>query len=67
MVLVLIICMAVSFGIQSWIEGGVIAGVIGINVCVPVLDDTFRSGPSPSPAIGDGRSASAGVAKVERN
>lgn len=32
MILVLIICLAVSFGIQSWIEGGVIAAVIAINV-----------------------------------
>lgn len=32
MVLVLIICLAVSLGIQSWIEGGVIAAVIVINV-----------------------------------
>jgi hypothetical protein len=34
MVLVLVACMAVSFGIKSWIEGGVIAAVIGINVGV---------------------------------
>lgn len=27
-VLVLVACFAVSFGIQSWIEGGVIAAVI---------------------------------------
>lgn len=26
--------MAVSFGIQSWIEGGVIAGIIGLNIVV---------------------------------
>ena len=32
MVLVLILSMAVSFGIKSYIEGGVIAGVIAINI-----------------------------------
>jgi len=37
MVLVLVACMAVSFGIQSWIEGGVIAAVIFINVFVGFL------------------------------
>lgn len=34
MVIVLIVCMAISFGIQDWIAGGVIAGVVGINVVV---------------------------------
>lgn len=34
MVLVLVICCGVSLGIQSWIEGGVIAAVIAINVGV---------------------------------
>lgn len=34
MVLVLIIGMAVSFGIKSWIEGGVVAFVIAINIVV---------------------------------
>ncbi|KAL5001381.1 hypothetical protein BDV10DRAFT_199253 [Aspergillus recurvatus] len=34
MMLVLILAMAVSFGIQSWIEGGVIAGIIGLNIVV---------------------------------
>lgn len=31
--------MAVSFGIQSWIEGGVIAAVIGLNIVVGVYQD----------------------------
>ena len=31
---VLILAMAVSFGIQSWIEGGVIAAVIVLNIVV---------------------------------
>ncbi|BCS21071.1 cation-translocating P-type ATPase [Aspergillus puulaauensis] len=34
MMLVLILAMAVSFGIQSWIEGGVIAAVIVLNIVV---------------------------------
>ena len=34
MTLVLILAMAVSFGIQSWIEGSVIAAVILLNICV---------------------------------
>ncbi|GAA6016833.1 hypothetical protein JCM10207_003267 [Rhodosporidiobolus poonsookiae] len=56
MVLVLIACMAVSFGIQSWIEGGVIAGVIAINVVVGFFQeyssaktmDSLRSLASPN-------------------
>ncbi|PWY80901.1 potassium/sodium eff [Aspergillus sclerotioniger CBS 115572] len=39
MMLVLIIAMAVSFGIQSWIEGGVISAVIGLNIVVGVYQD----------------------------
>ncbi|PKY06759.1 sodium transport ATPase 5 [Aspergillus campestris IBT 28561] len=39
MMLVLIIAMAVSFGIQSWIEGGVIAAVIALNIIVGVYQD----------------------------
>ncbi|KAJ5111406.1 ATPase P-type K/Mg/Cd/Cu/Zn/Na/Ca/Na/H-transporter [Penicillium argentinense] len=34
MMLVLILAMAVSFGIQSWIEGGVICAVIILNIVV---------------------------------
>lgn len=48
--------MAVSFGIQSWIEGGVIAGVIFINITVGFMQeynaektmDSLRSLSSPS-------------------
>ncbi|KAJ5139389.1 uncharacterized protein N7515_004237 [Penicillium bovifimosum] len=39
MMLVLIIAMAVSFGIKSWIEGGFIAAVIGLNIVVGVYQD----------------------------
>lgn len=34
MMLVLLIAMAVSFAIRSWIEGGVVAAVIGLNIVV---------------------------------
>lgn len=34
MVLVMIVAFAVSLAIRSWIEGGVIAGVIVLNVVV---------------------------------
>ncbi|KAL3473564.1 hypothetical protein BJX99DRAFT_233416 [Aspergillus californicus] len=39
MMLVLILAMAVSFGIQSWIEGGVIAAVIGLNIVVGFIQE----------------------------
>jgi len=31
--------MAVSFGIQSWIEGGVIAAVVGLNIVVGFVQE----------------------------
>lgn len=34
MTLVLILAMAVSFGIQSWIEGGLVTTVILLNIIV---------------------------------
>ncbi|CAJ2501190.1 Uu.00g040430.m01.CDS01 [Anthostomella pinea] len=34
MMLVLIMAMAVSFGIRSWIEGGVIAAIIALNIVI---------------------------------
>ncbi|KAJ5127704.1 hypothetical protein N7448_008483 [Penicillium atrosanguineum] len=39
MMLVLIIAMAVSFGIASWIEGGFVAAVIALNIVVGVYQD----------------------------
>jgi potassium/sodium efflux P-type ATPase len=56
MTLVLIMAMAVSFGIRSWIEGGVIAGVIGLNIIVGFVQeyqaektmDSLRSLSSPT-------------------
>lgn len=67
MTLVLIIAMIVSFAIQSWIEGGVVAGVIFINVAVGFFQefqaaktmDSLRSLSSPTAqAVRDGQSIS---------
>lgn len=59
MVLVLIMAFAVSLAIQSWIEGGVIAGVLILNVVVGFVQqysaeknmDSLRSLASPSAAV----------------
>ncbi|KAI0598410.1 hypothetical protein F4775DRAFT_555419 [Biscogniauxia sp. FL1348] len=56
MTLVLILAMAVSFGIKSWIEGGVVAGVVLLNVVVGFFQewsaektmDSLRSLSSPT-------------------
>ncbi|CAK1355304.1 Calcium-transporting ATPase 3 [Cercospora beticola] len=67
MTLVLIIAMVVSFAIQSWIEGGVIVGVIFINIAVGFFQefqaektmDSLRSLSSPTAqAVRDGESKS---------
>ncbi|KAI5459560.1 sodium transport ATPase [Mariannaea sp. PMI_226] len=59
MTLVLILAMAVSFGIQSWIEGGVVAVVIMLNVVVGFFQeysaektmDSLRSLSSPTATV----------------
>ncbi|OAL71834.1 sodium transport ATPase [Trichophyton violaceum] len=59
MMLVLIMAMAVSFGIQSWIEGGVIAAVIILNIVVGFFQeyaaektmDSLRSLSSPTGTV----------------
>jgi magnesium-transporting ATPase (P-type) len=56
MTLVLILAMAVSFGIKSWIEGGVVAFVVGLNIVVGFFQewsaektmDSLRSLSSPT-------------------
>lgn len=56
MTLVLILAMAVSFGIQSWIEGGVVTAVILLNIIVGFFQewsaektmDSLRSLSSPT-------------------
>ncbi|OBT65448.1 potassium/sodium efflux P-type ATPase, fungal-type [Pseudogymnoascus sp. 23342-1-I1] len=59
MILVLIMAMAVSFGIKSWIEGGVITAVIVLNVVVGFFQefsaektmDSLRSLSSPTATV----------------
>jgi Na+-exporting ATPase len=43
---VLILAMAVSFGIKSWIEGGVVAFVVGLNVVVRFFQE-WSAGTKP--------------------
>jgi P-type Na+/K+ transporter len=43
MILVLIIAMIVSFAIKSWIEAGVIAAVIGLNILIGFIQE-FKAG-----------------------
>lgn len=70
MTLVLILAMGVSFGIQSWIEGGVLAGVVGINIVVGFFQElsaektmnALRNLASPTARVirnGDGETISA--------
>ncbi|QIW96105.1 hypothetical protein AMS68_001623 [Peltaster fructicola] len=72
MTLVLILAMAVSFGIRSWIEGGVVAAVIIVNIAVGFTQefkaektmDSLRSLSSPTAsAVRDGKTVT--VATVE--
>jgi Na+-exporting ATPase len=59
MTMVLILAMAVSFGIQSWIEGGVVAAVIALNIVVGFFQeysaektmDSLRSLSSPTASV----------------
>lgn len=59
MILVLVISMAISFGIKDFIAGGAIAGVIGINVVVGFIQeynaektmDSLRSLSSPTARV----------------
>ncbi|KAL2263952.1 hypothetical protein VTK26DRAFT_4139 [Humicola hyalothermophila] len=59
MTMVLILAMAVSFGIRSWIEGGVIAAVILLNIVVGFFQeysaqktmDSLRSLSSPTASV----------------
>ncbi|KAH6645278.1 sodium transport ATPase 5 [Truncatella angustata] len=59
MMLVLIMAMAVSFGIQSWIEGGVVAAIIILNIIIGFKQeysaektmDSLRSLSSPTSQV----------------
>lgn len=66
MTLVLIIAMAVSFAIKSWIEGGVITAIIVLNIVVGFMQefkaektmDSLRSLSSPTAtAVREGKTA----------
>lgn len=67
MTLVLILAMTVIFGIQSWVEGGVIVAIISINISVGFSQvylaektmDSLRSLSSPTAtAVRDGQTLS---------
>ncbi|PHH65706.1 hypothetical protein CDD81_1792 [Ophiocordyceps australis] len=71
--LVLILAMAVSFGIKSWIEGGVIAAVIALNIVVGFFQefkaaktmDSLRSLSSPTAqAIRNGNNETVVTAEI---
>ncbi|EME88988.1 uncharacterized protein MYCFIDRAFT_149581 [Pseudocercospora fijiensis CIRAD86] len=73
MTLVLVLAMVVSFAIQSYIEGGVISGVIFINIAVGFYQefqaektmDSLRSLSSPTAqAVRDGESKSLATAHI---
>ncbi|OJD30192.1 potassium sodium efflux p-type fungal-type [Diplodia corticola] len=73
MTLVLILAMAVSFAIQSWIEGGVIAAIIILNIVVGFLQefqaektmDSLRSLSSPTAsAVRDGKNLTVPTAEI---
>ncbi|KAF3912596.1 hypothetical protein AA313_de0200491 [Arthrobotrys entomopaga] len=73
MTLVLILAMAVSFGIKSWIEGGVVTAVITLNIVVGFFQefsaektmDSLRSLSSPTASsVRDGRTVSIPTAEV---
>ncbi|CBQ71963.1 probable ENA2-Plasma membrane P-type ATPase [Sporisorium reilianum SRZ2] len=70
MTLVLILAMGVSLGIRSWIEGGVLAGVVAINIIVGFFQElsaektmnALRNLASPTARVirnGDGETISA--------
>ncbi|KAF2272172.1 sodium P-type ATPase-like protein [Westerdykella ornata] len=73
MTLVLILGMAVSFGIKSWIEGGVVAAIIIINIVVGFWQefqaqktmDSLRSLSSPTAnAVRDGKTVTIPTAEI---
>lgn len=62
MVLVLIISMAIAFGIKDWISGGVIGAVIFVNISVGFVQE-FKA----EKTMGSLRSLSSPTARVLRN
>ncbi|KAK2747958.1 Na+ ATPase [Myotisia sp. PD_48] len=59
MTMILVMAMAVSFGIQAWIEGGVLAGVVVLNITVGFVQefqaektmDSLRKLSSPTASV----------------
>jgi P-type Na+/K+ transporter len=73
MMLVLIMAMVVSFAIKSWIEGGVVAAVIALNIIVGFLQefqaektmDSLRSLSSPTAnVVRDGSTINVPTAEI---
>lgn len=73
MTLVLIIAMAVSFAIESWIEGGVVTAIIMLNIVVGFMQefnaektmDSLRSLSSPTAtAVRDGKTVTIPTVEV---
>lgn len=73
MMLVLILAMAVSFGIKSWIEGGVVTAIIVLNIVVGFLQeyqaektmDSLRSLSSPTAnVVRDGSQVNVSSAEI---
>ncbi|KAF4544872.1 ATPase P-type K/Mg/Cd/Cu/Zn/Na/Ca/Na/H-transporter [Lasiodiplodia theobromae] len=73
MTLVLVLAMAVSFAIKSWIEGGVVAAIVCLNVVIGFLQefqaeknmDSLRSLSSPTAnAVRDGKNITIPTAEI---
>ncbi|KAL6450438.1 ENA5 Sodium transport ATPase 5 [Candida maltosa Xu316] len=62
MILVLIISMIIAFAIKDWISGGVIAGVIGINVIIGFIQEV-----KAEKTMGSLKNLSSPTARVTRN
>lgn len=62
MILVLIISMVIAFAIKDWISGGVIAGVVGINIGIGFIQEV-----KAEKTMGSLRALSSTSARVTRN
>lgn len=62
MILVLIISMVIAFAVKDWISGGVIAGVVGINIGVGFIQE-YKA----EQTMGSLKSLSSPTARVIRN
>ncbi|CAH6718648.1 sodium transport ATPase 5 [[Candida] jaroonii] len=62
MILVLIISMIIAFAIKDWISGGVIAGVVGINIGIGFIQEV-----KAEKTMGSLKNLSSPTARVTRN